>query len=99
MSRHEYCDELDPQDLAMWRGRVMSAIRGKRGQKLLRDLATALDAMPTKKLFAGIVQAEEGVCALGCVGTFRGLDFTKIDHEEDAEYANEELAAELREIY
>jgi hypothetical protein len=29
MSRSGYSDDLDPRDLAMWRGQVASIIRGK----------------------------------------------------------------------
>ena len=52
MSRSGYCDDLDPLDLGRWRAQVASAIRGKRGQKLLKELLTALDSMPKKELIA-----------------------------------------------
>ena len=38
MSRSGYCDELEQSELAMWRGQVASAIRGKRGQAFLVEL-------------------------------------------------------------
>lgn len=98
MSRHDYNDELEQQDLAMWRGRVMSAIRGKRGQRLLIDLRDALDAMPEKRLVRGEVQGTEGVCALGSVGVRRGVDlsdvFTKGD-DEDPDFDNAVLSERL----
>lgn len=51
MSRAGYTDEFeDPLELGRWRARVASATRGKRGQKLLRDMLAALDAMPEKRL-------------------------------------------------
>lgn len=51
MSRAGYYDDIDdPLVLGRWRAQVRSATRGKRGQKLLRDLLTALDAMPEKRL-------------------------------------------------
>ena len=51
MSRAGYCDDLDdPLEHGRWRAQVRSATRGKRGQKLLRDLLAALDAMPEKRL-------------------------------------------------
>ena len=79
MSRHGYRDDLDQKDLAMWRGQVASAIRGKRGQKLLTDLRDALDAMPEKRLVRNEVQTKDGdVCALGCVGVKRGYDFSDL---------------------
>lgn len=36
-----------------WRAQVMSATRGKRGQKLLKDMLAALDALPEKRLITG----------------------------------------------
>lgn len=84
MSRSGYNDECDQKDLAMWRGRVMSAIRGKRGQSLLRDLAAALDAMPEKRLVQNDIVREGEVCALGCVGKYRGLSgLEDLDPDED----------------
>lgn len=51
MSRSGYCDDID-DTLAhgRWRAQVRSATRGKRGQKLLREMLAALDAMPEKRL-------------------------------------------------
>lgn len=80
MSRCGYSDELDPLDLGRWRAQVKSAIRGKRGQAFLRDLIAALDAMPEKALVSGELQDESGcVCALGALGTKRGVDLTNLD--------------------
>lgn len=78
MSRSGYTE--DCENLAMWRGQVASAIRGKRGQAFLRDLVAALDAMPEKKLIEGDLQDEGGaVCALGALGVKRGLDVESMD--------------------
>lgn len=81
MNRSGYTDDCD--NLAMWRGRVASAMRGKRGQKLLIDLRAALDAMPEKRLVANdLVETDGEVCALGCVGKARGVaDINTIDPE------------------
>jgi hypothetical protein len=59
----------------MWRGQVESALRGKRGQKFLRDLIDGLDALPEKVLIAGRLQEPETgcVCAIGAVGLKRGV--------------------------
>lgn len=43
MSRSGYSD--DCENVAMWRGQVASAIRGKRGQTMLRDLVLAQEVM------------------------------------------------------
>ena len=57
MSRAGYCDDLDdPLELGRWRAQVRSATRGKRGQKLLRDLLAALDAMPEKRLVSDVLE-------------------------------------------
>ena len=42
MSRSGYSDSLENWDLIRWRGQVASAIRGKRGQQLLKELADAM---------------------------------------------------------
>jgi hypothetical protein len=66
-----------------WRGQVASALRGKRGQKLLIDLYKALDAMPTKELIADELETADGaVCALGALGKARGLSMKEVDVED-----------------
>lgn len=84
MSRSGYIDDYDdPRDLAMWRGRVASAIRGKRGQAFLRSLIEALDAMPERRLIAHDLQDADGaVCAIGSVGAQRGVEMSKLDPED-----------------
>jgi hypothetical protein len=82
MSRSNYHDDLDPLDLGRWRGRVASAMRGKRGQQLLRDLLAALDAMPEKRLIAHELQQDGEVCALGACGVGRGLDMSTLDPDD-----------------
>lgn len=84
MSRCGYSDDLDERDLAMWRGRVASAIRGKRGQSLLKELLAALDAMPEKRLIREeLVSAEGEVCLLGAGGRRLGIEeIGKIDPED-----------------
>jgi hypothetical protein len=82
MSRSGYCDDYgddDPLALGRYRAQVRSAIRGKRGQALLRELLAALDAMPVKELVAGELEADGQFCALGVVGQARGLNLANID--------------------
>lgn len=91
MTRHGYIDDWDDDPLALgrYRGRVQSAIRGKRGQKLLRELRDALDAMPDKRLIKGSLVDDDGeCCALGCVGMARGVDMSKLDPEEAEQVAS-----------
>lgn len=103
MSRHGYVDDQDQQDSAMWRGRVASAIRGKRGQALLRDLRDALDTMPEKRLVSGLlVNADGEACALGAVCLRRQsftreqmLEFVVDGEDDDPDHTNELLAEKL----
>jgi len=87
MSRSGYSEDLDNWDLIRWRGRVASAIRGKRGQQFLNDLAVALDALPEKSLIAEELESDGAVCAIGSLGRARGLDMSKIDPEEPEQVA------------
>ena len=80
MSRSGYSN--DCENWGLWRGAVASATRGKRGQRLLKDLAEAMDAMPEKKLIAHALKADEQFCALGVLGAKRGIDMDRINPEE-----------------
>ena len=84
MSRSGYTDDCDGSELAMWRGQVASAMRGKRGQKLLRDFVSALDDMPEKRLGRGALKDEDGcMCSLGVVADARGLDMADVKFDCD----------------
>lgn len=90
MSRSGYDDYNDDNwSLIRWRGAVTSAIRGRRGQAFLRELADALDALPNHKLIAGAAQSDGDYCALGAVAARRGLDLAALnaamqDEDRDA---------------
>jgi hypothetical protein len=78
MSR--YCDS-DDYDYEPWMegqaaGAMRRAVRGRRGQQLLRDLIAGLDALPVPELAAGSLENPETgcVCALGAVRLQRGAD-------------------------
>jgi hypothetical protein len=74
--------------LIRWRGAVKQAIRGKRGQAMLRELAQALDALPEKRLAVGsLVTADGEFCTLGALGRARGMDMAPIDPENRDEVA------------
>lgn len=88
MSRSGYTNALDQWDFIRWRGQVVSAIRGQRGQKVLRDLLAALDSLPEKRLIHEQLRNEEGeVCAWGALGAARGLDLETIDPEDSEQVA------------
>ncbi len=81
MSRSGYTDECE--NLALWRGAVERAIKGKRGQAFLREMLDALDALPEKRLIAHELKRDDGaVCALGSVGVRRGIDMPKVSGDE-----------------
>lgn len=83
MSRSGYTEDLEMWDLIRWRGAVSSAIRGRRGRKLLEETFAALDAMPEKRLIAHELIDESGDrCALGVVGRARGIDVSIIDPDD-----------------
>ncbi len=82
MSRAGYIEDSDQWDLIRWRGAVTSAIRGNRGQALLRDMLAALDAMPVKELIASELVSERGCCALGAVAQAWKIDVSGIDPED-----------------
>lgn len=103
MSRSGYSDDLGPRELALYRGAVESAIRGKRGQKLLREMKDALEQLPERRLISGELEASDGsddVCALGAVGRVRGIEMRHLDPENRYQIAAhfdvaEALAAEV----
>lgn len=83
MSRSGYSDDSDdPWALIRYRGAVVSATRGKRGQAFFLEMARVLDAMPVKELHANLIHEEGAVCAMGAVATARGLDVSKFDPED-----------------
>lgn len=101
MSRSGYSDDCDGWALIRWRGAVASAVRGQRGQALLRELVLALDALPEKRLGAESLVTEDGdFCTLGALGRARGLDMAPIDPDDREAVARafgtaEALAAEI----
>lgn len=81
MSRSGYSDDCEYLDL--YRGTVLNAIRGRRGQAFLRSLVAALDAMPVKRLIAGDIDTPEGeVCALGCLARANGVAMETLDSDD-----------------
>ena len=97
MSRSGYSDDLESSELAMWRGVISSATRGKRGQRFFRDLVAALDAMPVKRLVANELQTTDGeVCALGSLARVRGVDLEPDDTYDHAKLGDTfDIASQL----
>ena len=74
MSRSGYTDdECEQWEMICWRGAVASAIRGRRGQALLREMRDALLALEDKRLAIGFTPDDGCTCALGVVGRKRGM--------------------------
>jgi hypothetical protein len=89
VGRHGYSDSCDDNwALLRWRGQVVSAIRGKRGQAFLRELIDALDAMPVKRLIPGALRKDGEVCAMGAIGAKRGVNLEALDPDDYEGIAN-----------
>lgn len=90
MSRSNYSDDCCGSELYLYRGSVDRAIAGRRGQAFLREMVEALEAMPFKRLAAGLVfDVESGErCAMGAVVAARGIDVVevlgRVNQEQDA---------------
>lgn len=82
MSRSGYSEDCWGWELAQWRGSVARALKGRRGQAFLREMLTALDAMPEKRLIRAALEEEGEVCAIGAVGKARGVNMDGIDPED-----------------
>lgn len=92
MSRSNYSDQADDHWRGvMYRGAVVSAIKGARGQALLKDLITALDALPERKLITDALEADGCFCALGAVANLRGVDFSKLNQHYSARHVSKPL--------
>lgn len=102
MSRVHYSEDCDDV-LAYGRyvAALMKSIRGRRGQAFLKALLVALDEMPDKKLYAGRFSHEGEFCALGVLGSKRGINLDDINSDPDYERVAsrfniaETLAAEI----
>lgn len=72
MSRFNCCDydgEGPPPEF--WQQAVRNAIRGRKGQAILRELREALLALPQPRLISGSVAYEGEVCAIGALAASR----------------------------
>jgi hypothetical protein len=89
MSRSDYSEDLDDWALIRWRGAVISAIRGKRGQTFLKELEAALVALPQKRLIAEKFCHNGEVCALGSVAVARKVASDKPQNQAMKEVEEE----------
>lgn len=73
----------DALAVGRWRAQVKSAIRGKRGQAFLRELAAAMDAMPEKALIKNELIDQDGhCCTIGVVCKLRGVSVEGVDYSD-----------------
>jgi len=80
VNRSGYHDDIDDQDLNLYRGRVARTMKGKRSQEFLRELADAMDAMPEKILIANeLVDSVGDCCTIGVVCKSRGIEVAEVD--------------------
>lgn len=83
MSRSNYSEDCDNNwGWIKWRGTVLSALRGKRGQAFLYEMLHAMAALPEPKLISENLEADGFVCAIGSVGKARGIPLTDIDPDD-----------------
>lgn len=92
MSRSGYSDDWDWDQESRWanirwRGQVASAIRGKRGQEMFKEMLQAFDDMPVKELIKNELDCDDGVCALGALGRKRGIDMSGLDPDDSSSVA------------
>ena len=95
MSRLYFDDDWDYNLEGLQQGWLRSAIRGKRGQQFLRELVTALDALPAPELSCGALEdAQTGCCcAFGAVRRLRGAENVKLwFHPEEEDLSPDNLA-------
>lgn len=97
MSRSSYSDDYGddfPGQLGLYRANVWRSMRGKAGQKVLREMRDALLALPVKELHAEVfaegTPEKPKVCALGAWATAKtGSPAAATALLRDPEYDNE----------
>lgn len=87
--RINYSDEEDFNgQFALWQANCRRSIRGKAGQRELKELEAALLEMPVKRLIHdALVDDEGGVCAIACYAQRKGVDLAKFDPEYESDEA------------
>ena len=74
MGRIEYSEEEDfAGQFELWQANCHRSMQGKKGQAVLREMETALLALPSKRLITGnLVDPHGEVCAIGALAQSRG---------------------------
>lgn len=86
-SRINYTDEEDhPGQFALWDANCSRSIKGKAGQRELRELEAALLALPNKRLVSGALSTDDGdVCAIGAYAKHKGVNLADYDPEHESD--------------
>ena len=78
-------DEERPGQFALWDANCRRSLKGKAGQRELRELEVALLALPEKRLIHGSLVDDDGdVCAIACYAKHKGIDLSKFDPEDES---------------
>lgn len=90
VSRSGYSDDYDGDGAPpeFWEAAVKRAVTGKRGQAFMREMLSALDAMPVKALEKSVLVKGTACCAMGAVAIARKLDTSGVDAECTREVGN-----------
>jgi hypothetical protein len=85
-----YDGDCDNNVSYLYESIVDRAIKGKRGQKLLKELEAALAALPEKKLIHFYFSKDGQVCSLGALALKREMEGGK-NREEALELINDKF--------
>jgi hypothetical protein len=85
-----YEGDCDSNVSYLYESIVDRAIKGKRGQKLLKELEAALIALPEKKLIHFYFSKDGQVCSLGALALKREMESGK-NREEALELINDKF--------
>ena len=85
--RLNYSEDEDWQgQFALWDANCRRSIKGKVGQRELRELEAALLALPEKRLIHGeLTNDEGGVCAIAAYAKHKGVDISAFDPEDESD--------------
>lgn len=85
--RINYSDEEDfPGQFALFEANCRRSMRGKAGQRELRELEASLLALPEKRLIKDALTDDGGgVCAIACYARHKGVDVLKCDPEDESD--------------
>lgn len=102
MIRIRYSEDEDfPGQFGLWQANCVRSLQSKKGQAALRELESALLALPDKRLIEGeMIDADGEVCPIGALAKYKGRDLLAEPHigaqdEFDGDGEMEEIGVEL----